>query len=122
MRWGATDGVRAGQLGPRQRKLCHGRAQAKSPNSLVEAVGEGLVVAGELARPHRFRCPAGRHSCGSRVIDTVSYREPLGVFAGIVPFNFPAMILFGWLLPHCITTGNILVPKLASQVSRQDLA
>ena len=31
--------------------------------------------------------------------DTVSYREPLGVFAGIAPFNFPAMIPFGWMLP-----------------------
>jgi malonate-semialdehyde dehydrogenase (acetylating)/methylmalonate-semialdehyde dehydrogenase len=29
--------------------------------------------------------------------DTVSYREPLGVFAGIMPFNFPAMIPWvGW--------------------------
>ena len=34
--------------------------------------------------------------------DTVSYREPLGVFAGIAPFNFPAMIPFGWMLPMCI--------------------
>ena len=31
--------------------------------------------------------------------DTVSYREPLGVFAGIAPFNFPAMIPFGWMVP-----------------------
>ncbi|MHB1004824.1 MAG: CoA-acylating methylmalonate-semialdehyde dehydrogenase [Chloroflexota bacterium] len=48
--------------------------------------------------------------------DTVSYREPLGVFAGIVPFNFPAMIPFGWVAPLCITTGNTLVLKLASAV------
>lgn len=48
--------------------------------------------------------------------DTVSYREPLGVFAGIVPFNFPAMIPFGWIVPLCIATGNTLVLKLASQV------
>ena len=48
--------------------------------------------------------------------DTVLYREPLGVFVGIVPFNFPAMIPFGWLLPLCITTGNTLVLKLASYV------
>ena len=33
--------------------------------------------------------------------DTVMYREPLGVFAGIVPFNFPAMIPFGWMIPLC---------------------
>ena len=48
--------------------------------------------------------------------DTVIYREPLGVFAGIVPFNFPAMIPFGWMVPLCITTGNTLVLKLASMV------
>ncbi len=48
--------------------------------------------------------------------DTVMYREPLGVFVGIVPFNFPAMIPFGWILPLCITTGNTLVLKLASMV------
>ena len=43
--------------------------------------------------------------------DTVSYREPLGVFAGIAPFNFPAMIPFGWMLPLCIATGNTFVLK-----------
>lgn len=31
----------------------------------------------------------------SRGYDTVKYREPMGVFAGIVPVNFPAMIPFG---------------------------
>lgn len=48
--------------------------------------------------------------------DTVSYREPLGVFAGIVPFNFPAMIPFGWIIPFAITTGNTVVLKAASMV------
>ncbi len=48
--------------------------------------------------------------------DTVMYREPIGVFAGIVPMNFPAMIPFGWMLPLCITTGNTFVLKAASQV------
>ena len=46
--------------------------------------------------------------------DTVMYREPVGVFAGIVPFNFPAMIPFGWMIPLCITTGNTFVLKSAS--------
>ena len=45
--------------------------------------------------------------------DTVIYREPLGVFAGIAPFNFPAMIPFGWMVPLCITTGNTCVLKAA---------
>jgi malonate-semialdehyde dehydrogenase (acetylating) / methylmalonate-semialdehyde dehydrogenase len=46
--------------------------------------------------------------------DTVMYREPVGVFAGIVPFNFPAMIPFGWMIPLCITLGNTFVLKSAS--------
>lgn len=41
--------------------------------------------------------------------DTVLYREPLGVFAGIAPFNFPAMIPMGWMMPLCIATGNTMV-------------
>jgi malonate-semialdehyde dehydrogenase (acetylating)/methylmalonate-semialdehyde dehydrogenase len=48
--------------------------------------------------------------------DTVSYREPLGVFAGVAPFNFPAMIPFGWMVPICIATGNTIVVKAASLV------
>ncbi len=46
--------------------------------------------------------------------DTVLYREPLGVFAGIVPFNFPAMIPMGWMTPMCIACGNTIVIKAAS--------
>jgi len=48
--------------------------------------------------------------------DTVTYREPVGVFVGIVPFNFPAMIPFGWMIPLAITTGNTFVLKAASKV------
>mmetsp|Transcript_51153 Transcript_51153/g.123498 ORF Transcript_51153/g.123498 Transcript_51153/m.123498 type:complete len:557 (-) Transcript_51153:59-1729(-) len=43
-------------------------------------------------------------------IDTVSYREPLGVTAGICPFNFPAMIPL-WMFPLSITAGNTMVLK-----------
>ncbi|MDD4316423.1 MAG: aldehyde dehydrogenase family protein, partial [Clostridia bacterium] len=45
--------------------------------------------------------------------DTVLYREPLGVFAGISPFNFPAMIPMGWMAPNCIAAGNTMVMKVA---------
>lgn len=48
--------------------------------------------------------------------DTVSFREPLGVFAGIAPWNFPAMIPMGWMAPLAITTGNTFVLKAASFV------
>jgi len=42
----------------------------------------------------------------SRGYDTVQFNEPLGVFAGIAPWNFPAMIPMGWMAPLCIATGN----------------
>ena len=57
----------------------------------------------------------------SNGIDTVLYREPIGVFAGIVPFNFPAMIPFGWMIPLAITTGNTFVLKAASQTPQTAL-
>lgn len=50
----------------------------------------------------------------SRGFDTVLYRESMGVFAGIVPVNFPAMIPFGWMTPICIACGNTIVLKAAS--------
>ncbi len=53
--------------------------------------------------------------------DTVLYREPLGVFAGIVPFNFPAMIPLGWMAPVCIASGNTMVLKLATQTPKTAL-
>jgi malonate-semialdehyde dehydrogenase (acetylating)/methylmalonate-semialdehyde dehydrogenase len=46
--------------------------------------------------------------------DTVMYREPVGVFAGITPFNFPSMVPFGWMIPLCITMGNTFVLKASS--------
>lgn len=46
--------------------------------------------------------------------DTASYRVPLGVVAGIVPFNFPAMIPWGWMVPLAIAAGNTVVLKAAS--------
>mgnify|MGYP001030009019 CR=1 FL=1 len=49
----------------------------------------------------------------SKGYDTVLYRESMGVFAGIAPFNFPAMIPMGWMAPVCIACGNTVVLKVA---------
>ncbi|XP_028057398.1 methylmalonate-semialdehyde dehydrogenase [acylating], mitochondrial-like isoform X2 [Camellia sinensis] len=43
-------------------------------------------------------------------IDTYSIREPLGVCAGICPFNFPAMIPL-WMFPIAVTCGNTFILK-----------
>ncbi len=53
--------------------------------------------------------------------DSILYREPVGVFAGIVPFNFPAMIPMGWIMPMCIATGNTLVLKASSMTPMTSL-
>jgi malonate-semialdehyde dehydrogenase (acetylating) / methylmalonate-semialdehyde dehydrogenase len=43
-------------------------------------------------------------------VDLVSFRQPLGVCAGITPFNFPAMIPL-WMFPLAIACGNTFVLK-----------
>lgn len=41
-------------------------------------------------------------------------KEPLGVFAGIAPFNFPALV-FGWFIPFALITGNTFIFKPSTQ-------
>ena len=50
----------------------------------------------------------------ARNIDTLSYQQPLGVCAGITPFNFPAMIPL-WQFPIAIACGNTFVLKPSEQ-------
>lgn len=45
-----------------------------------------------------------------RGVDTWSMRQPLGVVAGITPFNFPAMVPL-WMIPMALVTGNTFVLK-----------
>lgn len=47
-------------------------------------------------------------------VDTYSLLQPLGVCAGITPFNFPAMIPL-WMFPMAIATGNTFVLKPSEQ-------
>ncbi|KZF25961.1 Methylmalonate-semialdehyde dehydrogenase [Xylona heveae TC161] len=46
----------------------------------------------------------------SKDMETRTYREPLGIVAGICPFNFPAMIPL-WCLPIATITGNCIIIK-----------
>ena len=48
-------------------------------------------------------------------IDTTVYRQPIGVFAAITPFNFPAMVPM-WFLPYAVATGNTFILKPSEQV------
>lgn len=48
-------------------------------------------------------------------VDTYSIRQPLGVCAGICPFNFPAMVPL-WMFPLALACGNTFVLKPSEQV------
>lgn len=48
-------------------------------------------------------------------IDGEVIRLPIGVFAMIAPFNFPAMVPF-WFLPYALAAGNTYVVKASEQV------
>ncbi len=51
----------------------------------------------------------------ARGIDEMMIRQPIGVTAAIVPFNFPGMIAF-WYLPYAIATGNTFILKPSERV------
>lgn len=48
-------------------------------------------------------------------IDEDAIRQPLGVFASVSPFNFPAMVPF-WSWPYAVATGNTFIVKPSEQV------
>ncbi len=87
----------------------HGKVWAEAKGDILK-VKEPLELA--CGAPSLLMGESMRDT--SSGFDTVSYREPLGVFAGIIPFNFPGMIPMGWMTPICIACGNTIVLKAAS--------
>lgn len=85
------------------------REQGKTMPDARGDVFRGLEVV-------EMSCNAGTLMMGETLenlassLDTYSYRQPLGVVAGICPFNFPAMIPL-WMFPVAISTGNTFVLK-----------
>jgi malonate-semialdehyde dehydrogenase (acetylating) / methylmalonate-semialdehyde dehydrogenase len=51
----------------------------------------------------------------SKGIDCQTIRQPLGVCAGITPFNFPAMVPM-WMFPFAIACGNAFILKPSEKV------
>ncbi len=45
-----------------------------------------------------------------RGVDSFSFRQPLGICAGITPFNFPVMVPL-WMAPVAVATGNCFILK-----------
>ena len=74
---------------------------------------------GEVARGLEnieFACGLGDllkgsyNSQASGGVDVYTVRQPLGVVAGITPFNFPAMVPL-WMIPNAVACGNTFVLK-----------
>ncbi|HEX9855140.1 MAG TPA: CoA-acylating methylmalonate-semialdehyde dehydrogenase [Acidimicrobiia bacterium] len=72
-------------------------------------VNRGLeVIEFATAIPHLLKGDYSEQV--SRSVDTYTIRQPLGVVAGITPFNFPAMVPM-WMYPMAIACGNTFVLK-----------
>ena len=83
----------------------HGKVIADAKGDLIRGLE---VVEFAMGVPHLLK---GEYteSAGTG-IDVYSMRQPLGVVAGISPFNFPAMIPM-WFMGMALATGNALVLK-----------
>jgi len=83
----------------------HGKTIADAKGDIQRGVE---VVEFALGAPHLMK---GEYTDGAGPgIDSYSMRQPLGVVAGITPFNFPAMIPL-WKLAPAIACGNAFILK-----------
>ncbi len=83
----------------------HGKIVADSRGDVMRGVD---VIEFACGVPHGQK---GEHTYGAGPeIDVYSMRKPLGVVAGITPFNFPAMIPM-WMFGMAIATGNACILK-----------
>ena len=83
----------------------HGKVIADSRGDVMRGVD---VIEFACGVPHSQK---GEHTYGAGPeIDVYSMRKPLGVVAGITPFNFPAMIPM-WMFGMAIATGNACILK-----------
>ena len=83
----------------------HGKVAADAAGE----VARGLeVVEFACGIPHLLK--GGYSENVSTNVDSYSIRQPVGVVAGITPFNFPAMVPM-WMFPLAIACGNTFVLK-----------
>jgi len=83
----------------------HGKTVADAEGSITRGVE---VVEFATGIPHLLKGEFS-DSVGSEV-DSFSLRQPLGVCAGITPFNFPAMVPM-WMFPLALACGNAFILK-----------
>lgn len=125
--WSSTPAIKRSQILYKVRDLLIEHMEeltmlVATENGKVWAEAEGDVLKAKEGTELACQVPSlmqGESTMdASKGYDTVLYREPLGVFAGIVPVNFPAMIPFGWMTPVCVACGNTIVLKAASLTPR----
>jgi malonate-semialdehyde dehydrogenase (acetylating) / methylmalonate-semialdehyde dehydrogenase len=83
----------------------HGKVQADAAGEVQRGLD---VVEFACGIPHLLK--GGFSENVSTDVDSYSLRQPLGVVAGITPFNFPAMVPM-WMFPVAIACGNAFVLK-----------
>jgi malonate-semialdehyde dehydrogenase (acetylating)/methylmalonate-semialdehyde dehydrogenase len=85
------------------------REHGKTVSDAQGEIARGLeVVEFACGMPHLLKGEFSEN-VGTGV-DAYSMRQPLGVVAGITPFNFPAMVPM-WMFPIAIATGNTFILK-----------
>ena len=83
----------------------HGKVHGDARGEVARAI-DNIEFACGLAEQLK-----GNHNeAASTGIDVYTVRRPLGVVAGITPFNFPAMVPM-WMAPNAIACGNTFVLK-----------
>src|ERR687890_439462 len=117
--WAATTPLRRARILNRFLRLLEGRGDriaevitAEHGKVLSDAQGEiarGIeVVEFATGAPHLLKGEI-TENVGTRV-DSHSLRQPLGVVAGITPFNFPVMVPM-WMFPVALACGNCFILK-----------
>ncbi|HEX5448533.1 MAG TPA: CoA-acylating methylmalonate-semialdehyde dehydrogenase [Gaiellaceae bacterium] len=117
--WRATSLAKKAELFFRIRELFHARREeiaklltAEHGKVLSDAMGEvtrGLeVIEFCCGLPHLLKGSMTEQA--STGVDVYSIRQPLGVVAGITPFNFPAMVPM-WMWAPAIACGNTFILK-----------
>ena len=88
----------------------HGKTRTDAEGSLTRGIE---VVEFAAGAPHLLK---GEHAEDvGRGVDSHSILQPVGVCAGITPFNFPAMVPL-WMFPVAIACGNTFVLKPSEKV------
>ena len=117
--WAATTSLRRARILHKFKELCeehidelasiitaeHGKVISDAKGEVIRGIE---VVEFSCGGPHLLKGEVSEN-VGTNV-DSHSLRQPLGVVAGITPFNFPVMVPM-WMFPLAIACGNTFVLK-----------